>query len=51
LGKKVYNNVYTITQPWKNINIDLRNHGAGVYYVVIRDANGKQITTGEVLVN
>ncbi len=51
LGKKVYNDVYTITQPWKNINIDLRNHGAGVYYVVIRDANGKQITTGEVLVN
>ena len=51
LGKKVYNNVYTITQPWKNINIDLRNHGAGVYYVVIRDANGKQITTGEVLIN
>ncbi len=51
LGKKVYNDVYTITQPWKNIAIDLRNHGAGVYYVVIRDANGKSITTGEVLVN
>lgn len=50
IGKRIFNAEYSISQPWKNIPIDLRNHGGGVYYVVIRDGNGKRITTGEVLV-
>ncbi|MBL0147004.1 MAG: T9SS type A sorting domain-containing protein [Chitinophagaceae bacterium] len=50
LGKMVYNKIFDVTQPWQNHSIDLRNHGAGVYYVVVRNADGKKLATGEVLV-
>jgi hypothetical protein len=50
LGKRVYNKEFTLNQAWQNIPIDLRNHGGGVYYVVVRDTNGKELATGEVLV-
>jgi hypothetical protein len=50
LGKKVYHKEFTVNQAWQNLPIDLRNHGGGVYYVVVTDANGKELATGEVLV-
>jgi hypothetical protein len=49
-GRTVYNTTYTISQAYKNIDVDLRRYGAGVYYLVLRDANGKKIKTGEVMV-
>jgi hypothetical protein len=49
-GRRVYNNVFDVTQPYQLHQIDLRRNGAGVYYVVLRDANGNKIRTGEVVV-
>jgi hypothetical protein len=50
LGKQMFTRKYSITQPWKNIPVDLRNASAGVYYIVVRDANGNKVVTGEVMV-
>lgn len=49
-GEKVYYNKFTINQPYQVIQIDLRRSGAGVYYVVLGDANNVKLKTGEVLV-
>jgi hypothetical protein len=49
-GEKVYNNEFPITQAYQLLKIDLRKNGAGVYYVVLSDTNGKVIKRGEVLV-
>jgi hypothetical protein len=49
-GRKVYNNVFPVTQAYQLHKIDLRNYSAGIYYVVLRDANGKKIKTGEALI-
>jgi len=49
-GEKVYNNEFPVTQAYQLLKVDLRRHGAGVYYVVLSDANGKVIKRGEVLV-
>jgi hypothetical protein len=49
-GERVYNNVFVVNLPYQFLNIDLRRHGAGIYYVVLSDETGKKIKTGEVLV-
>ncbi|HNG63920.1 MAG TPA: hypothetical protein PLK54_09205, partial [Ferruginibacter sp.] len=49
-GRLVYNKRLTITQPYQLEAVDLRRHGADVYIVVLRDASGKKIKTGEVVV-
>jgi len=49
-GRKVYNNTYPVSQAYQLLKVDLRNYSAGVYYVVLRDAQGKKIKTGEVLI-
>jgi hypothetical protein len=49
-GEKVYNKEVVINQAYQIIDVDLRRHAAGVYYVILSDGNGKKIKTGEVLV-
>lgn len=49
-GEKVYNNEFLVTQAYQLLNIDLRKYSAGVYYVILSDASGKKIKTGEVLI-
>ncbi len=50
-GEKVYTKETILNQVYQIIDVDLRRHGAGLYYVILSDdANGKKITTGEVLV-
>jgi Secretion system C-terminal sorting domain len=49
-GERVYNNVFVVNQPYQFLPIDLRRHGAGIYYVVLSDETGKKIKTSEVLV-
>ncbi len=49
-GETVYNKEFFTTQPYQLFAVDLRRYSAGVYYVVLRDANGKKIEGGEVLV-
>jgi hypothetical protein len=50
LGQIVYTNVFTVTLPYQLLPIDLRRQGAGLYYVVMTDAAGKKLKTGEVVV-
>jgi hypothetical protein len=49
-GEKVYSNEFQITQVYQVINIDMRRNGAGIYHVVLSDAKGNKIKSGEVLV-
>ena len=49
-GEKVYYNKFTVSQAYQVIAIDLRRHGADVYYVVLGDGSGAKLKTGEVLV-
>ncbi|GAB2835454.1 reprolysin-like metallopeptidase [Ferruginibacter profundus] len=49
-GEKVYNKEFPVSLAYQLLNIDLRRNGAGIYYVVLTDANGNRIKTGEVLV-
>jgi hypothetical protein len=49
-GEKVYYNEFIITQAYQLLSIDLSRNGADIYYVVLSDANGKKLKTGEVLI-
>jgi hypothetical protein len=49
-GRMVVNKKYDVTQPYQLHHMDLRAFGGGVYYVVLSEANGNKIKTGEVVV-
>ena len=49
-GRKVYENSFTVSQPYQLHQIDLRRNTGGVYYVILVDANGNKIKTGEVVI-
>jgi len=49
-GRRVHNKEYTVSQPYQLHQIDMRRNGSGVYYIVLREANGNKIKTGEVVV-
>ncbi|MBS1510527.1 MAG: T9SS type A sorting domain-containing protein [Bacteroidetes bacterium] len=49
-GERVYTNQFTVAQVYQLLNVNIRKYGAGVYYVVLSDVNGKVIKRGEVLV-
>ncbi len=50
LGRRVFNSTFPVNQAYQLHKIDMRRNGAGVYHVVLRDANGKKLKSGEVLV-
>ena len=49
-GRRVLNKEYSVSQPYQLHDIDMRAMGSGVYYIVLREANGNTIKTGEVVV-
>jgi hypothetical protein len=49
-GRRVLNKEYEVRQAYQLHQMDLRAYGAGIYYVVLREANGNKIKTGEVVV-
>ncbi len=49
-GRRVHNKEYTVSEPYQLHQIDMRRNGSGVYYIVLREANGNKIKTGEVVV-
>ncbi|HYC39374.1 MAG TPA: T9SS type A sorting domain-containing protein [Chitinophagaceae bacterium] len=49
-GSQVYNGRFSVTGPYTLLNIDMRDAQSGVYYVVLRDAGGKEIARGKVMV-
>jgi hypothetical protein len=49
-GRRVLNKEYEVRQAYQLHQIDMRRNGTGVYYIVLREANGNKIKTGEVVV-
>ncbi|MEP7256192.1 MAG: T9SS type A sorting domain-containing protein [Ferruginibacter sp.] len=49
-GRRVLSKEYDVVQPYQLHEIDMRQMGGGVYYVVLREANGNKIRTGEVVI-
>lgn len=49
-GTRVYTKTYSITQPFERLDVDLRNHGKGVYTVELSDHRGARIKTGRVVI-
>ena len=49
-GRRVLNKEYPVSQEYQLHQMDLRGFGAGIYYIVLREANGNKIKTGEVVV-
>ena len=49
-GEKVYSKEFPVTQAYQLLAIDLRRNSAGIYYVILSDAAGNKIKTGEVLI-
>ncbi|MEI8058631.1 MAG: T9SS type A sorting domain-containing protein [Ferruginibacter sp.] len=49
-GDKVYSNQFQVTQVYQLLNIDMRRNSTGVYYIVLSDANGNKLKSGQVLV-
>ncbi len=49
-GRRVYTQEYAVTQPYQLNKIDMRRSGKGVYYIVLREANGNKVASGEVMV-
>jgi Secretion system C-terminal sorting domain len=49
-GQVVYKKDFAITLAYQLLSIDMRRNGAGVYYVVLSDAAGNKLQTGEVMI-
>jgi subtilisin-like proprotein convertase family protein len=49
-GKRVLTNSYSIGSPYARMDVDLRNHGAGVYWIEVVDVNGNRLAIGRVVV-
>lgn len=45
-GKRIVTKTYSITAPYGRMDIDLRNHGTGVYWVEVVDVNGNRLAMG-----
>lgn len=50
-GSRVYQKAYTINAPYTGMNVNMLNAASGVYIVDLRDASGKRIATGKVVIN
>ena len=49
-GARVYTKAYDITDPYTKMNVTLDNAASGVYLVVLKDATGKRIATGKIVI-
>ncbi len=49
-GSRVYAKTFSIAVPYGRMDVDLSNHGRGIYRVELGDQNGKRIKVGSVIV-
>ena len=49
-GTRVFTKTYTINVPYTRLEVDLSNHGKGIYNVELSDANGRRLKTGRVII-
>ncbi len=45
-GKRISTLAYSIASPYARMDVDLRNHGAGVYTIEVVDVNGNRLAVG-----
>ena len=49
-GARVYQKAYTITSPYTRMDVNMDNAASDVYLVELRDAGGKRIATGKIVI-
>jgi subtilisin-like proprotein convertase family protein len=49
-GEKIINRNFTQTIPYQKIDIDIREHGKGLYWIEVREASGKRLGVKRVVV-
>lgn len=49
-GDRIITRNFTQTIPYQKIDVDVRAHGKGLYWVELRDANGKRLEINRVVV-
>ncbi|MDB5203721.1 MAG: hypothetical protein JWQ27_3130 [Ferruginibacter sp.] len=49
-GARVFSRTYTIAGPYSKMDVDMKNHGKGIYMVELADVQGNRIKTGRVLI-
>jgi len=49
-GAAVYSKAYTIASPYQRMRVNIKQHGRGLYQVVLTDKSGKRIANGKVVV-
>jgi subtilisin-like proprotein convertase family protein len=49
-GARIYSRSYPIGAPYERMDVDLRNHGKGIYMVELADRLGTRIKAGRVIV-
>ncbi len=45
-GKRVVTQTYSIASPYARMDVDIRNHGTGVYTIEVVDVNGNRLAVG-----
>lgn len=49
-GARIETLTYTIASPYSRMDVDLTNHGKGVYMIELMDSNGRRIASERVVV-
>jgi hypothetical protein len=49
-GEKIITRTFTQTIPYQKIDIDIRAHGKGLYWIELRDAGGKRLAINRAVV-
>jgi endonuclease/exonuclease/phosphatase family metal-dependent hydrolase len=47
-GAKIFTQTYNNSVPYSNMKVDISRHAKGTYYVMLVDAIGKELVTGQV---
>ncbi len=50
-GAFMFRRDYTLNTPYQRMDVDIRQHGKGIYIVVLHDRNGNKLAEGRVLVH
>lgn len=49
-GALIFTKAYSISSPYQRMNVNIKQHGRGIYQVVLTDKGGKRIANGKVLI-
>jgi subtilisin-like proprotein convertase family protein len=49
-GARIITKAFTQTTPYQKIDVDVRTHGKGIYWIELRDANGKRVAVNRAVV-